>query len=98
SLEDQINRLIQPVSPEMLAREKELLELTKNKKTLKERIIACDLNSESRATIYEWYLRWEQMPCTDQEKGKLKERIEYALSIPQIIKPIFQAGFSSFKV
>jgi ATP-dependent Lon protease len=91
-LKTRINKMIisnnEIISPEKQRVIDTLKNIARVKKSLNERIIESNIDMDTKAVIYEKFLTWESMVSTDSEKAKLKDWIEYALMIPQTVKPL----------
>ena len=68
--------------------EKELINISGKTVSLKSRILNANLDKNVKATIYDKYIRLQNMDSNSSEYSKLNEWIEYALALPTSSKPI----------
>ena len=89
ALKETINMIMKDKTTTQTSKEeKKIEELLSVDTNLKYKILNSKMNEKHKALVYNKYLRY--INSSDNEKGKIKEWIDYSLQIPQEIKPIFE--------
>jgi ATP-dependent Lon protease, bacterial type len=70
--------------------EKKLLTIGKRTGNMKLKILNLPIPDVEKSILYQRYLRLENCPPLDSEKGKLTEWMYYALQIPRTLHPTFE--------